>query len=118
MCVMQGHSQVFVVSLHAVMNYLSVENLEKSFGVRTLFTGITFGIDQGDKVAFVAKNGSGKTTLMRILAGRETPDKGSVVFRNGIKTGFLEQQPSFPAEMTVEQVIFSGASPRIPAIEC
>ena len=117
MCVMQGHSQVFVVSLHAVMNYLSVENLEKSFGVRTLFTGITFGIDQGDKVAFVAKNGSGKTTLMRILAGRETPDKGSVVFRNGIKTGFLEQQPSFPAEMTVEQVIFSGDSPRLKAIE-
>ena len=98
------------------MNYLSVENLSKSFGVRTLFSDITFGIDQGEKVAFVAKNGSGKSTLMRILSGEDTPDSGNVVFRRGIKIGFLPQQPVFPAEKTVEDIIYSADTAELRAI--
>ncbi|MDD4820311.1 MAG: ABC-F family ATP-binding cassette domain-containing protein [Flavobacteriales bacterium] len=98
------------------MNYLSVENLSKSFGVRTLFSNITFGIDQGEKVAFVAKNGSGKSTLMRILSGQDTPDGGNVVFRGGIKVGFLPQQPIFPVDKTVEDIIYSADTPELRAI--
>ena len=63
------------------MNYLSVENLTKSFGERILFQDLTFGIDQGQKVAFVAKNGTGKSTFLKILFGTEGYDSGNVVFR-------------------------------------
>ncbi len=98
------------------MNYLSAENISKSFGVRTLFSGLTFGINQGEKVAFVAKNGTGKSTLMKILAGKDTPDTGSVVIRKGIKVGYLEQQPSFDPEMKVADVIYGGDSPQLKAI--
>lgn len=98
------------------MNYLSAENISKSFGVRTLFSGLTFGINQGEKVAFVAKNGTGKSTLMKILAGKDTPDTGSVVIRRGIKVGYLEQQPSFDPEMKVDDVIYGGDSPQLKAI--
>ena len=62
------------------MNYLSVENLTKSFGDRVLFSDITFGIDQGQKVAIVAKNGSGKTTLLRCLLDLEQYDDGRIVY--------------------------------------
>ena len=98
------------------MNYLSVENLSKSFGVRTLFSGLTFGVNQGEKVAFVAKNGTGKSTLMKILAGCDTPDTGSVVLRKGIQVGYLEQQPAFDPSLGVADVIYSGDSPRLQAI--
>lgn len=98
------------------MNYLSAENISKSFGVRTLFSGLTFGINQGEKVAFVAKNGTGKSTLMKILAGKDTPDTGSVVIRKGIKVGYLEQQPSFDSGMKVADVIYGGDSPQLKAI--
>ena len=98
------------------MNYLSAENISKSFGVRTLFSGLTFGINQGEKVAFVAKNGTGKSTLMKILAGKDTPDTGSVVIRKGIKIGYLEQQPSFDPAMKVADVIYGGDSPQLKAI--
>jgi len=69
------------------MNYLSVENLSKSIGERVLFENISFGIDKGKKVAFIAKNGNGKSTLLKILAGKEGYDSGNVVFRNDIKIG-------------------------------
>ena len=98
------------------MNYLSVEDIGKSFGVRTLFSGLTFGIDQGEKVAFVAKNGTGKSTLMEILAGRRQPDTGRVVLRKGIRMGYLEQQPSFPAQASVADVVYGGDSPQLRAI--
>jgi ABC transport system ATP-binding/permease protein len=67
------------------MNYLSVEQLSKSFGIKPLFNDISFGINKGEKVGLIAKNGSGKTTLLKILAGDETPDSGLVVFRKGIQ---------------------------------
>lgn len=98
------------------MNYLSVENLSKSFGERVLFENISFGIDKGQKVAFIAKNGTGKSTLLKILAGEAGYDSGSVVFRNGIKTGILQQSPNYKEELTISQTIFKTSSEQIDAI--
>ncbi|MDF1672418.1 MAG: ABC-F family ATP-binding cassette domain-containing protein [Vicingaceae bacterium] len=98
------------------MNYLSVENLTKSFGVRVLFENITFGIDQGQKVAFIAKNGTGKSTFLKILFGTEGYDSGNVVFRKGIKTGFLKQAPIFPKGSSISEVVFNSKSEQIQAI--
>ena len=58
------------------MHYVSVEGLTKSFGIKPLFSNISFHIEEGDKIALVARNGSGKTTLLKILAGQETADEG------------------------------------------
>ena len=60
------------------MNYLSVENISKSYGLKTLFTDITFGIEKGQKIAFIAKNGTGKSTLLKVLAGLEGKDGGVI----------------------------------------
>ena len=98
------------------MNYLSVENISKSFGVRTLFENISFGINQGKKIAFIAKNGTGKTSLINILTGKDAPDTGQVVFRKGLKFGYLEQQPDLDPEATVEEVIYSADNPIIKTI--
>ncbi len=90
------------------MNYLSVENIAKSFGELQLFSNISFGINEGQKVGFVAKNGSGKTTLLHILAGTETPDDGRVVYRKGITSAFLAQEPDLDPNLTVEETIFAS----------
>lgn len=90
------------------MNYLSVENIAKSFGEVGLFTNISFGINEGQKVGFVAKNGSGKTTLLHILAGTETPDDGRVVYRKDITSAFLAQEPDLDPALTVEETIFAS----------
>ncbi len=87
------------------MNYLSVENISKSFGDKTLFENLGFGISKGDKTALIAVNGAGKTTLMRILTGKEDADSGSVTFAEGIRVGYLEQQPDFDTELTIEETI-------------
>ncbi len=99
------------------MNYLSVENISKSFGVRTLFEDINFGINQGKKIAFIAKNGTGKTSLIKILTGSDTPDTGQVVYRKGLKIGFLEQEPVLDPDATVEEVIYSADNPIIKIIK-
>ncbi len=88
------------------MNYLSVEQLSKSYHEQALFNNITFGISQGQKVALVGKNGCGKTTLMRIIGGLETADNGSVVLRKGIKVGLLPQNPEFSNHLTIRDYIF------------
>lgn len=88
--------------------YLQVENLTKSYGDRMLFSDITFGVAEGDKIGIIAKNGTGKSTLLKILAGKESPDSGSVVYTNGIKTGFLEQLPPFDPEATVADSCMGG----------
>ena len=74
------------------MNYLSVEKISKSYGERVLFEDVSFGIDKGQKVALVAKNGSGKTSLLNILVGKDVPNSGNIVWRNGINVGFLNQK--------------------------
>ncbi len=98
------------------MNYLSVENLTKSFGVRVLFEDITFGIDKGQKVAFIAKNGTGKSTFLNILASKEGYDSGNVVFRKDIKVGILDQMPSFDDKLSISEAIFDSNSEQIKAI--
>lgn len=87
------------------MNYLSVDNISKSFGERVLFKDVTFGIGQGQKVALVGVNGSGKTTLLKILAGLDDPDKGEVVLNNEISIAYLEQQPEFDTDNLIEAVL-------------
>ncbi|AVR47262.1 ABC transporter [Christiangramia fulva] len=99
------------------MNYLSVENIAKSYGERELFRNISFGINEGQKVGFVAKNGTGKTSLLNILAGTDTPDEGQVVYRNDIQTAFLSQEPDLDPELNIEQVIFSSENPILKIIE-
>ena len=98
------------------MNYLSVENLTKSYGVRVLFEDITFGIDRGQKVAFIAKNGTGKSTFLNILASKEGYDSGNVVFRKDIKVGILNQSPEFDDSLNISEVIFDSDSEQIKAI--
>ncbi len=99
------------------MNFLSAENITKSFGDRVIFQDITLGIDQGQKVAIVAKNGAGKTTLLRCLTGLETLDAGRVVFRNGINMVFMEQSEDLNPEHTILQEVFSHDLPELKAIK-
>ena len=90
------------------MNYLSAENISKSFGDQLLFEGITFGLEKGEKAAIIARNGTGKTTLLRILAGMESSDSGAFTFRNDIKVAFLEQSPELDHELTIDELILSA----------
>lgn len=98
------------------MNYLSVQNLGKSYGIQTLFEGLSFGVDQGQKVALVARNGTGKTTILRALAGVEPADKGEVVYRKGIQIAYLEQDSDFGNAKTVFEAIYESENPMLLAI--
>ena len=89
------------------MNYLSVENISKSFGERNLFKNLSFGINKDQKIAFIAKNGSGKTCIMKILNGEDLPDTGQVVVRKEIKMAFLSQTPNLQDDLTIEESIFA-----------
>ncbi len=91
-----------------MISYLQIENLTKSFGDRILFDNISLGIGEGDRIGLIAKNGAGKTTLLNILAGKEDYDNGNIVLRNGLRVGYLEQMPSYPAELTVIQACFQS----------
>ena len=99
------------------MNYLSVEHISKSYGERVLFQDICFGINQGQKIGFVAKNGTGKTSLLNILSGVETPDKGLVVYRKNLNIAFLSQEPSLDPQLTVEQTILASENPVLEVIK-
>lgn len=98
------------------MNYLSVENIAKSYGARKLFEGVSFGLAEGEKAALVARNGSGKTTLLRILAGQEDPDNGLVTFRKNIRVEFLSQEPDLNPERTILQSVLAVDNPMTQAI--
>lgn len=98
------------------MNYLSAENLTKSYGDRTLFRNLTFGISRGDKIAIVGANGSGKTTLLSILAGVMPPDTGLVSVRKDISIGYLDQQPEFNDALTVMEAVLAGESVQLDAV--
>ncbi|GAB3640475.1 ABC-F family ATP-binding cassette domain-containing protein [Spirosoma arcticum] len=98
------------------MNYLSAENLTKSYGDRTLFRNLTFGISRGDKIAIVGANGSGKTTLLSILAGTMPPDAGLVSVRKDISIGYLDQQPEFNDALTVMEAVLAGESAQLDAV--
>ena len=90
------------------MNYLSVENISKAFGEKVLFEGLNFGLNYGDKVALVANNGSGKTSMLKIIAGKDVPGTGKVTVRNGIRIGYLEQEPVFNEKLTVNELLYSS----------
>lgn len=86
--------------------YLQVEDLTKSFGSLLLFQNISFGIAEGQRIGLIAKNGTGKTTLMNILAGKEGYDSGNITYRNDLRIGYLEQDPHYPADLTVLEACF------------
>jgi len=90
------------------LNYLSVENVSKSYGTLVLFDDLSFGISQGQKIALIAKNGTGKTTLLDIVSGKEPADSGQVVYRKGVKVGFLPQEPDLEPSLTIEETILSS----------
>ena len=92
------------------MNYLSVENLSKHYGEKVLFENISFGLDKGDKIALIANNGTGKSSMLKILTGRDVGDSGTVVLRDGIKVGFLEQEPVLDENLTINELIREGNS--------
>jgi ATP-binding cassette subfamily F protein uup len=99
------------------MNYLSVENLTKSFGDRIIFSDLTFGIDLGQKVAIVAKNGNGKTTLLRCLMELEQYDSGRVVYRNDIRVAFMEQSENLDETHTIMEAVFSHDLPELQVVK-
>ena len=99
------------------MNYISVENISKSYGDRTLFSNLSFGINKNQKVAFVAKNGTGKTSILNIIAGLDTPDEGQVIQRKDIQIAYLSQNQIFDDSLSVEQTIFATENRVLPIIK-
>ena len=99
------------------MNLLSVENITKTFGARVIFKDLSFGIEQGQKVAIVAKNGSGKTTLLRCLIDLDQVDDGRIVFRNGMRVAFMEQSENLNPEHTIMEEVFSHDLPELQAVK-
>ena len=98
------------------MHYVSVEGLTKSYGIKPLFTNISFHIEEGDKIALVARNGSGKSTLLKILSGKETADSGTVWIHKDVTVALFEQEPVFIEEKSILDNIFHHAHPVISAI--
>lgn len=99
-----------------LINYLSVNGLAKSFGERTIFENISFGLAQGERVALIAKNGTGKTSLFKIIAGADAPDIGNVVFRNDITLGYLSQDPEYDPKLSVIDAALHGDTPALNAV--
>ncbi|AZB21827.1 ABC transporter ATP-binding protein [Kaistella haifensis] len=99
------------------MNYVSAENLTKSYGLKVLFRDITFNINEGDKIAIVAKNGSGKSTLLKILMGKEIADSGNVVINKDIQVVLFDQEIDFEGDLNVEEFMMTLDSPPILALQ-
>ena len=98
------------------MNYISVENLTKTYGIVTLFEDISFNINEGDKIAIVAKNGSGKTTLLNILMGKDFADSGTVIINKDIQMVLFDQEIHFESGQTITEFIMSLDSPPMQAL--
>ena len=98
-------------------NYVTVEGLTKTYGEKTLFRDLSFGINKGQKTALVAANGSGKSTLLKILAGKETCDKGSLSFRKGIRVSYLEQHPLQGVNASIMDVLFDSDTPLMQTVK-
>lgn len=98
------------------MHYVSVENLTKAYGIQPLFENISFNIEEGDKIALIARNGFGKSTLLKILAGQETADEGKVWINKEVTVALFEQDPTFIEEKTILENIFHHDHPIINAI--
>ena len=98
------------------MNILSVEDISKSYGEKVLFKSISFGINKGQKIALIAKNGTGKTSILDIIVGKDKPDDGNVIFRKGIQTAYLPQEPNLDPKLTVEETILKADNPTLRII--
>ena len=98
------------------MNLLSVEDISKSYGEKVLFKSISFGINKGQKIALIAKNGTGKTSILDIIVGKDKPDDGNVIFRKGIQTAYLPQEPNLDPKLTVEETILKADNPTLKII--
>lgn len=99
------------------MNYVSVENLTKSYGIKTLFKNVSFHVNEGDKIAIVAKNGSGKSTLLKILMGKEIADSGSVVINKDIQVVLFDQEIDFESDLTIDEFMMTLDSAPILALK-
>lgn len=100
-----------------MISYLQVDNLSKRFGEQLLFENISFGIGKSQKVALIAKNGMGKSTLLRIIAGKDSAETGTVIFRNDITVGILEQDPLLCPENSVFEEVFNSDTPILNLIK-
>jgi ATP-binding cassette subfamily F protein uup len=98
------------------MHYASIENISKSFGIRTLFSNISINIEEGDKIALVARNGSGKSTLMKIIAGLDTPDSGTVWVHKEVKTVMLQQETEFDSAKTIRDNVLQMDHPVVKTV--
>ncbi|MDG1731304.1 MAG: ABC-F family ATP-binding cassette domain-containing protein [Algibacter sp.] len=98
------------------MNYLTVENISKSYGELILFENISFSVHKDQKIAFVAKNGTGKTSILNILSGEDTADSGEVIYRKDIKVSFLSQDPKFDEKLSIEDTILASENPILKVI--
>ena len=99
------------------MHYASVENISKSFGIRTLFKNITFYVEEGDKIAFVARNGTGKSTLLKIIAGLDTADSGTVWVHKDVKVIMLQQDTAFDNAMSIWDNILRMDNPIVKVVK-
>ncbi|HET7234782.1 MAG TPA: ABC-F family ATP-binding cassette domain-containing protein [Longimicrobium sp.] len=97
-------------------NVLNVQELHKTYGPRTIFDGVSFAIDEGEKVGFIGVNGSGKSTLFRIVAGVEGTEGGTLAFQRGIRVGYLAQEPEFEPGATILSAAASGRPELMEAI--
>ncbi|MFA6937988.1 MAG: ABC-F family ATP-binding cassette domain-containing protein [Treponema sp.] len=98
------------------MNLLSVNNLTKIGREQPLFTGVTFGLDEGDKAAIIGKNGTGKSTLLNTIAGVVQPDEGTVVINKSAGVSYLPQNPTYSKDDTIKEHIFKSKSPKLETI--
>jgi ATP-binding cassette subfamily F protein uup len=98
------------------LNYLSVESLSKSYGAKVLFAPISFGLNQGQRMALIAKNGAGKSTLLKIITGKEIADSGTVTFRKDIVVTYLDQNPALDENSTVIEAIYNTDNPMLNAV--
>jgi ABC transport system ATP-binding/permease protein len=101
------------------MNYLTLENVTKSYGPKMLFDRVSLIINKTDRIALVAKNGTGKTTLLRVLAGTEGSEgeQSKIIFAKDIRTGYLEQDPKLPEHLTAMEAVFETENAQIQAIK-
>ena len=98
------------------MHLLSAESLSKQFDDRSLFAGLSFGMERGERVGVIGVNGSGKSTLLRIIAGVETPDDGRVSINSSVRVAYLDQNPRMDSDKTVLEHLFAGEGERMQLV--
>ena len=106
-----------MASTFAAMHYASIENISKSFGIRTLFKNISFYVEEGDKIALVARNGSGKSTLLKIIAGLDTADSGTLWVHKDIKVIMLQQDTPFEENKSIWDNVLRMDNPVVKVVK-